>query len=99
MGKSGILALFDFIEHAVRDCHEGTSISVCVTNPSETSGCTQVTNCRYKPVVRSADGTRTKGVVIVLKRNLNISTEKTCPDDAGGLAFHCTSVQGKINYT
>lgn len=55
----------------------------------------RVQNRFYKSVVASADGTHTKGVMILMKRNINIAVEKVGSDKKGRLAFCCTSIQGK----
>lgn len=49
----------------------------------------------YKPIVASSDGTHTKGVMILMRRNLNLSIEKTGSDGKGRLAFCCASIEGK----
>lgn len=41
----------------------------------------RVQNRFYKPVVSSADGTRTKGVMILMRRGINVSIEKFGSDN------------------
>lgn len=52
-------------------------------------------NHLYKPVVASTDGTCTKGVLILMRRSIDISVNEICCDKKGHLACCCTSIQGK----
>lgn len=47
------------------------------------------------PMVAAADGTRTKGTLILMRRGINLTVEKTGSDNEGRMAFCCTSIQGK----
>ena len=56
---------------------------------------TRFQNRFYKPMVAAADGTRTKGTLILMRRGINLTVEKTGSDNEGRMAFCCTSIQGK----
>lgn len=56
---------------------------------------TRIQNRLYKPVVAASDGTRTKGAMILMRRSINLTIEKTGSDDEGRVAFCCTSIGGK----
>lgn len=52
-------------------------------------------NKHYKPIVASGDGSHTKGVLILMKRNIALQIERVSTDNTGRLAFCCTTVQGQ----
>lgn len=55
----------------------------------------RVQNYYYKPIVASTDGSRTKGVMILMRRSINLTIERSGSENNGRLAFCCTSIQGK----
>lgn len=57
----------------------------------------RVQNHFYKSIVASADGTHTEGVIIVMRRGINASIEKSGSDNDGCLTFCCTSIQDLKN--
>lgn len=52
-------------------------------------------NRRYKMVAASSDGSSTKGVAVLMRRNLTINIIKVSSDASGRLAFCCTSIEGR----
>jgi len=50
-------------------------------------------NRRYKMVAASSDGSSTKGVAVLMRRNLTINIIKVSSDVTGRLAFCCTSIE------
>ena len=52
-------------------------------------------NKRFKTVAASSDGSSTKGVAVLMRRNLNVNIIKVSSDASGRLAFCCTSIEGR----
>lgn len=52
-------------------------------------------NKRFKIVAASSDGSSTKGVAVLMRRNLNVNIIKVSSDTSGRLAFCCTSIEGR----
>ena len=52
-------------------------------------------NKHYKAVASSGDGSKTKGVMILMKRKLNLTIEKISSNNSGRLAYCGVSIQGE----
>lgn len=52
-------------------------------------------NKHYRMVASSGDGSKTKGVMILMKRKLNLATEKISSNNSGRLAYCGVSIQGR----
>ena len=52
-------------------------------------------NKHYRLVASSGDGSKTKGVMILMKRRLNLAIEKISSNNSGRLAYCGVSIQGK----
>lgn len=52
-------------------------------------------NRLYKPVAFSGDGSKTKGVMVLVKRSLNLNIEVSSSNNSGRLAYCGFSIQGE----
>lgn len=57
---------------------------------------TRMQNKHYKPIVASGDGSHTKGVLILMRRQIALQIERTGTDNSGRLAYWGKS--GICNY-
>ncbi len=74
---------------------EKTDIALLQETHLKPSDISRVQNRFYKPIVASADGTCTKGAMILMRCSVNVAIERIGSDNKGLLAFCCASIQGE----
>lgn len=79
----------------VFSCRYKIDIALLQENHLKPADVARMPNKHYKPVVASGEGSLTKGVLILMRRQIALQTERAGTEYSGSLAYCCTTIQGQ----